>query len=144
MKGEKLTEEFRHFVSTMLVRNPSERSTLKQIMEHPWFTKGLSQEQWKAAMKTNDDQVLQEINNPAVSPEIQEEIRLLVEEAQIPYVDVIHSFAKSDTTGPSVPQHHTSNTEFSNYEEQIDNMVLEGSSLGFSSVDNGSAMLEQI
>lgn len=152
IRGRPLSPEFCDFVKQMLVKDPENRATLQQLMQHSWFTRGLLDERWAQALQTNDYQVTEELRNPAVSQEMQEEIRLLVEDAQCPHYEV--SPSRTNGTGMAEAMHGASDptngrrmsdqVDFSTYEEQVDNMVLGGESLGAPSTDLGSAMLEQI
>jgi serine/threonine protein kinase len=60
----------------MLVGDPNKRATLGDIMEHPWFRKGLSPE----VLSFNDPLVEKSRSEP-VTPEIEQEIARIVEEA---------------------------------------------------------------
>jgi serine/threonine-protein kinase SRK2 len=64
-------------VRTMLVGDPSQRATIKDIMDDPWFREGLSPE----VLSFNDSLVEQSKGEP-VTVEIEEEIARIVKEAE--------------------------------------------------------------
>eukprot|EP00890_Picochlorum_soloecismus_P002510 jgi/Picsp_1/325/NSC_00324-R1_snf1-like protein kinase len=71
-----LSDAAKDLVQRMLVGDPKRRATLGDIMEHPWFRKGLSPE----VLNFNDPLVEKSRSEP-VTPEIEQEIARIVEEA---------------------------------------------------------------
>ena len=74
-----VSPEAKDLVGRMLVGDPNERATLRDIMNHPWFAVGLGPE----VLAFNDPLVEQSKNEP-VTMEIEEEIARIVKEAELP------------------------------------------------------------
>eukprot|EP00210_Caulerpa_lentillifera_P003320 g3170.t1 len=71
-----IPDDLQDLLTKMLEKNPEQRITLAQIMEHKWFLAYLPEE----ALDMNN-----EVNRQEYEPEIREKIQRLVLEAMIPY-----------------------------------------------------------
>jgi serine/threonine-protein kinase SRK2 len=72
-----LSDEVKDLISRLLVSDPQRRATLADVMQHPWFLKGLSPE----VLKFNDPMVARSLAEP-VSQHTEIEIRRIVNEAK--------------------------------------------------------------
>jgi serine/threonine-protein kinase SRK2 len=83
--GRALSREVRDLVGRMLVKDPTQRATVREIMHHAWVTQGVEPHAWRAILEYNDSMVALAQRNP-LSPAIIQEIDALVERAKVEHV----------------------------------------------------------
>ncbi|KAL9265401.1 Serine/threonine-protein kinase SAPK2-like protein [Drosera capensis] len=72
----RLSQDCRHLLSRIFVANPEKRITIEEIKQHPWFLKSLPADYFRSHQEQSNDAI--------GSSQSLEEIRAIIQEAQIP------------------------------------------------------------